>query len=60
MNIDDKRAFLCALRDVMIRHGVTSMGTTYDGEIYIGGIEGQYDLCDLGTIAEIDEEIKNL
>jgi hypothetical protein len=59
MNIDSKQAFLLALRDLMVEHSVTSIYGYSDGQIEVSSTTG-FMLCDLGTIEEIEEEIKNL
>lgn len=60
MTVDDKRAFLCALRDLMVRHEIDCIYPTYDGEICVNDSNGRNHFYDLGTISEIEEEIKNL
>lgn len=62
MTVDDKRTFLCALRDLMVRHGVRSIYGQSDGSIYVDqtGPTHHWALFDLGTISEIEKEIKNL
>lgn len=59
MKIDDKHAFLCAVRDLMVRHGVDCISGQSDGSIYVGSNRSVV-LFDLGTIEEIEQEIKNL
>lgn len=59
MNTEKQRAFLCGLRDLMVRHEISSMYATDAGEIYVGGNNG-VEFYSLGTVEEIEEEIKNL
>jgi hypothetical protein len=62
MTVDDKRAFLCALNDLMVRHDIKEISGYANGEIYVerSGTTRDWALFDLGTISEIEEEIKNL
>lgn len=60
MTTDAKRAFLSGLRDLMIRHDVTSIYATDAGEIYVGGLDGDFEFYNLGTVGEIEDEMKNL
>lgn len=58
MNNDDKRAFLSALRDLMVRHNVRTIEGFVDGQIYVGYDSSDTELYDLGTPEQILEEIE--
>lgn len=61
MTVDDKRAFLCALRDLMVRHDIKELSGYSGGRICVyDPVENDFDLYDLGTVEDIEEEIKNL
>lgn len=60
MNTEKQRAFLSGLRDLMVRHSVETIYSTYEGDICVQPEYGNACYYDLGTIDEIEKEIKNL
>ena len=59
MTTDAKRAFLCGLRDLMVRHSVRTIEGFVDGQIYVGYGSSDIELYDLGTPEQILEEMED-